>query len=75
MTYDELSVYGRLRKLNKLGPYGMFTKLCSEWGHMLSPVQVSLIPSTPRGQELMEEDRSRTKSSYSSSNTPATVTR
>ena len=41
MTYDELSVYGRLRKNEKLGPYGMFTKLASEWGHKLSPVEVS----------------------------------
>jgi NAD+ synthase (glutamine-hydrolysing) len=40
MTYDELSVYGRLRKNEKLGPYGMFTKLASEWGHRLSPLEV-----------------------------------
>ncbi|ORY63664.1 glutamine-dependent NAD synthetase with GAT domain-containing protein [Leucosporidium creatinivorum] len=41
MTYDELSVYGRLRKNEKLGPYGMFTKLVSEWGHRLSPVEIA----------------------------------
>lgn len=40
MTYEELSVFGRLRKVEKLGPYGMFTKLVHEWGHMLSPFQV-----------------------------------
>lgn len=40
MTYDELSVYGRLRKNEKLGPYGMFTKLVTEWGHRLSPLEV-----------------------------------
>ncbi|KAM0749771.1 glutamine-dependent NAD synthetase with GAT domain-containing protein [Meredithblackwellia eburnea MCA 4105] len=41
MTYDELSVYGRLRKNEKLGPYGMFTKLASEWGHTLSPLEIA----------------------------------
>lgn len=41
MTYDELSVYGRLRKNEKLGPYGMFTKLIAEWGNRLSPLEVS----------------------------------
>ncbi|KAH6658121.1 putative glutamine dependent NAD+ synthetase [Truncatella angustata] len=32
MTYDELTVFGRLRKENKLGPYGMFQRLAHEWG-------------------------------------------
>ncbi|KAJ2979543.1 hypothetical protein NUW54_g11127 [Trametes sanguinea] len=41
MTYDELSVFGRLRKVEKCGPYSMFTKLCHEWGSFLSPVQVA----------------------------------
>ncbi|PAV20178.1 glutamine-dependent NAD synthetase with GAT domain-containing [Pyrrhoderma noxium] len=41
MTYEELSVFGRLRKVEKLGPYGMFTKLVHEWGHMLSPFQIA----------------------------------
>jgi hypothetical protein len=27
MTYNELSVYGRMRKVEKLGPYGMWSKL------------------------------------------------
>ena len=40
MTYDELSVFGRLRKVDKCGPYSMFTKLVYEWGSLLSPVQV-----------------------------------
>ena len=31
LTYDELSVFGRLRKIHKCGPYSMFTKLLSEW--------------------------------------------
>lgn len=40
MTYDELSIYGKLRKVDKLGPLGMFTKLVAEWGHFLSPTEV-----------------------------------
>ncbi|KAI1136372.1 putative glutamine dependent NAD+ synthetase [Hypoxylon sp. FL0543] len=32
MTYDELTVFGRLRKVDKLGPYGMFQRLVHEWG-------------------------------------------
>jgi hypothetical protein len=40
MTYQELSVYGRLRKQQKMGPYSMFVKLTSEWGTRLSPVEV-----------------------------------
>ncbi|GAA6035581.1 hypothetical protein JCM8097_004912 [Rhodosporidiobolus ruineniae] len=40
MTYEELSVYGRLRKQEKMGPYGMFTKLATpgEWGSRLTPI-------------------------------------
>ncbi|SCV74870.1 BQ2448_7899 [Microbotryum intermedium] len=41
MTYHELSIYGRLRKIEKLGPYAMFTKLVSVWGNRLSPVEVA----------------------------------
>lgn len=40
MTYEELSVFGRLRKVEKCGPYSMFMKLVHEWGTKLSPVQV-----------------------------------
>ncbi|KAK4208438.1 putative glutamine dependent NAD+ synthetase [Rhypophila decipiens] len=32
MTYDELTTFGRLRKVNKLGPYGMFQRLVHDWG-------------------------------------------
>ncbi|CZS88926.1 probable QNS1 Glutamine-dependent NAD Synthetase [Rhynchosporium graminicola] len=39
MTYNELSIYGRLRKINKLGPYGMFEKLLHLWPS-LSPQQI-----------------------------------
>jgi hypothetical protein len=42
VTYDELSVFGRLRKVDKCGPYSTFTKLVHEWGSFLSPVEVSI---------------------------------
>ncbi|KAH7105940.1 glutamine-dependent NAD(+) synthetase with GAT domain-containing protein [Auriculariales sp. MPI-PUGE-AT-0066] len=41
MTYDELSTFGRLRKVEKCGPYSMFTKLLHEWGSALSPLQIA----------------------------------
>ncbi|GAA6053129.1 hypothetical protein JCM3770_002867 [Rhodotorula araucariae] len=41
MTYEELSVFGRLRKQEKMGPYGMFTKLASLWGGKLTPVEIA----------------------------------
>lgn len=40
MTYDELSVYGRLRKVEKCGPFSMFGKLVQEWGTAYSPTEV-----------------------------------
>jgi hypothetical protein len=40
MTYAELSVYGRLRKEDKLGPYGVWSKLLHLWGDRMSPQQV-----------------------------------
>jgi len=30
-TYDELSTFGRLRKNDKLGPWGAYSKLLSTW--------------------------------------------
>ncbi|XP_057308920.1 glutamine-dependent NAD(+) synthetase-like [Hydractinia symbiolongicarpus] len=41
LTYEELSVFGRLRKIHKCGPYTMFTKLLSEWGSRLSCTAIS----------------------------------
>uniref|UniRef100_A0ABI7W2J6 Glutamine-dependent NAD(+) synthetase n=1 Tax=Felis catus TaxID=9685 RepID=A0ABI7W2J6_FELCA len=41
MTYADLSVYGRLRKVAKTGPYGMFCKLVSLWKDVCSPRQVA----------------------------------
>ena len=43
MTYDQLSSFGRLRKIDKCGPYAMFTKLLIEWKDQMSPVEVSKI--------------------------------
>ncbi|KAI9706556.1 MAG: glutamine-dependent NAD(+) synthetase [Candelina mexicana] len=40
MTYDELSIFGRLRKVNKLGPWGMYTKLLQLWRDQYSPRQI-----------------------------------
>ncbi|XP_070421865.1 glutamine-dependent NAD(+) synthetase isoform X1 [Equus przewalskii] len=41
MTYAELSVYGRLRKVAKTGPYSMFCRLLTMWGHICTPRQVA----------------------------------
>ncbi|EJU03706.1 glutamine-dependent NAD synthetase with GAT domain-containing protein [Dacryopinax primogenitus] len=41
MTYDELSVFGRLRKVEHLGPYGVYMKLVREWGDHLSPTRIA----------------------------------
>lgn len=43
MTYEELSVFGRLRKIEKCGPYSAFTKLIHEWSQRLSPLQVIML--------------------------------
>ena len=39
MTYDELSIYGKLRKVQGCGPYSMFCKLIHMWRD-LTPAQV-----------------------------------
>ncbi|SCU91513.1 LAME_0E12816g1_1 [Lachancea meyersii CBS 8951] len=41
MTYEELSIFGYLRKVEKCGPYSMFLKLLHEWSPRLSPAQVA----------------------------------
>ena len=45
MSYDELSVYGKLRSQAKCGPYSMFCKLLHRWsttnGGSLSPEEVA----------------------------------
>lgn len=34
MTYEELTWYGRLRKLSRCGPVSMFLKLSQIWKHL-----------------------------------------
>ncbi|KAK6947955.1 NAD/GMP synthase [Dillenia turbinata] len=41
MTYEELSVYGRLRKIFLCGPVSMFKNLCFKWGARLTPAEVA----------------------------------
>ncbi|KAL6280665.1 hypothetical protein ACE6H2_017546 [Prunus campanulata] len=41
MTYEELSVYGRLRKIFRCGPISMFKNLCYRWGAKLTPQEVA----------------------------------
>ena len=41
LTYEELSMLGRLRKIYSCGPYSMFTKLLGEWGQILSPTAIA----------------------------------
>ncbi|GAV68689.1 CN_hydrolase domain-containing protein/NAD_synthase domain-containing protein [Cephalotus follicularis] len=41
MTYEELSVYGRLRKVFRCGPVSMFKNLCYRWGARLTPTEIA----------------------------------
>ncbi|CAG9861119.1 unnamed protein product [Phyllotreta striolata] len=41
MTYDELSQYGRLRKIECCGPYSMYCKLVQTWSSTYTPKQVA----------------------------------
>lgn len=43
MTYEELSEFGKLRKVDCCGPYGMFVRLVDRWGRLrqLTPRQVA----------------------------------
>jgi NAD+ synthase (glutamine-hydrolysing) len=40
-TYDELSVFGRLRKIDKCGPYSAFMKLLHDWSPTMSPATIA----------------------------------
>ena len=40
MTYAELSIFGRLRKIEKCGPFGMFQKLLHQWSDRHSPREI-----------------------------------
>jgi NAD+ synthase (glutamine-hydrolysing) len=41
MTYAELSIFGKLRKEKKLGPFGMFQRLLHDWKDQYSPREVA----------------------------------
>ncbi|KAI9262477.1 hypothetical protein EDC94DRAFT_648277 [Helicostylum pulchrum] len=41
MSYDDLSHYGKLRKVSRCGPYSMFSKLVHEWGDDMPPTEVA----------------------------------
>lgn len=40
MTYAELSIFGRLRKIDKCGPFGMFQKLLHQWSDRHTPREI-----------------------------------
>ena len=41
MTYKELSDFGRLRKIDKCGPFSMYEKLLHLWSDRLSPTEIA----------------------------------
>ncbi|XP_077243827.1 glutamine-dependent NAD(+) synthetase-like [Tasmannia lanceolata] len=41
MSYEELSIYGRLRKILRCGPVSMYQNLCHKWSGMLTPSEVA----------------------------------
>lgn len=41
MTYDELLVFGKLRKVEKCGPYSMFLKLSHTWNDKFTPEEIA----------------------------------
>lgn len=40
-TYAELSIFGVLRKEQKLGPYGAFSKLVHDWKDKYTPREIA----------------------------------
>ena len=46
VTYEELSVFGRLRKIYRCGPYSMFCKLVHMWKEKYTVEQVCRLTST-----------------------------
>ncbi|KAF9429455.1 glutamine-dependent NAD(+) synthetase [Entomortierella beljakovae] len=42
MTYDELTEFGRLRKVYKCGPYSMFTKLVHIWSDRMEVAEIAI---------------------------------
>jgi hypothetical protein len=41
MSYEELGLYGRLRKITRCGPVAMFRQACQLWRESHSPQQVA----------------------------------
>ncbi|EGF75828.1 hypothetical protein BATDEDRAFT_31001 [Batrachochytrium dendrobatidis JAM81] len=41
MSYKDLSVFGTLRKISKMGPVSMFQRLLHDWGSMFSPTEIA----------------------------------
>ncbi|KAI3453349.1 hypothetical protein Pfo_010012 [Paulownia fortunei] len=41
MTDEELTVYGRLRRIFRCGPVSMFQNLCYKWGTKLTPAEIA----------------------------------
>lgn len=56
MTYEELGVYGRLRKISKLGPVSMFCRLLVLWKdrcpHLPLPLVTLQIPLDMRHLDM-----------------------
>ncbi|KAG0007070.1 glutamine-dependent NAD(+) synthetase [Modicella reniformis] len=42
MTYDELTEFGRLRKVSNCGPYSMFTKLVHIWSDKMEIAEIAI---------------------------------
>ncbi|KAI9867197.1 MAG: glutamine-dependent NAD(+) synthetase [Trichoglossum hirsutum] len=41
LTYEQLSILGRLRKVSKLGPFGAWERLLHEWQDKMTPYEIS----------------------------------
>lgn len=41
MTYEELGLYGRLRKVVRCGPVAMFRRACQVWGDRYTMQEVA----------------------------------
>lgn len=41
MSYEELGVYGRLRKISRLGPVEMFRRLLHDWRERATPTEIA----------------------------------
>lgn len=40
LTYEQLSIFGRLRKVSKLGPFGAWERLLHEWQDFMTPREI-----------------------------------